>query len=631
MRKIVKSLDEVISGKLRIPQEQLLRLDLKPKSIPELPKGEAALHPTTKAGWQTEGIIRAIISNLHNGSNWETLFIYGGSGKAVRSWKAFYDTIDALKNLEKNETLFMQSGVPYGKTLTSPFAPRCVITNSIIVPNWTNYFQQFVEAGLTVYGQMTAGSWIFIGLQGIIQGTYETFMAAIKSAENSEKFKNLSKFEQNLCVSAGLGLMSGAQPLAFKMAKKISIIAEINPKNLNRMYNEGRDRGTPYLDMKTESIDQAFQWARESLERKELVSIGILCNAVDLLEYLINNNITPALLTDQTSAHDMLNGYVPANMSYQEALKIRETDPDKYIQLAKKTSVAHVKKMVLLQTRGSETFDYGNGLRAEAFQNGYSDAFNFQGFVVKYIRSLFCQGKGPFRWAALSNDPEDIRITDKYAKQLFYDDPMLVNWINLADKFIPFEKGLPARVFWAGFFGRAAFGMLLNKLYADNIIKAPVIIGRDHLDGGSVASPYRETEGMIDGSDAIGDFPVLNLLGNALSGATWVSYHGGGGVGIGRSLHAGQVIVSDGTPLAQEKTFRVLLWDPLSAILRHVSAGYPEALEIANKWKIFIPGRSKNNNFDYNDLYSKTIDFIKERTEIDLFPQMDHYDMNLMN
>ena len=622
--------EKIIAGEGKLSQEQLLRMDKKPATIPELPKGEAALRPTTKAGWETEAIIRAIISNLHNGSDWETLFIYGGSGRAARNWKALYDTIEVLKNLEANETLFMQSGVPYGKTLTTPFAPRCVITNAIIVPNWTMNFQQFVDAGLTVYGQMTAGSWIFIGLQGIIQGTYETFVAAIHAAEKKPAYNTLSEFEKSLCVSGGLGLMSGAQPLAIKMAKKIALIAEISPKNLNRMYNEGRDRGTPYLDLKTDNIDEAIEWAKDYSKNKKPVSIGVLCNAVDLLETLIAKNITPAVLTDQTSAHDMLNGYVPVDMTYNQAIELRKTDPKKYQELARKTAVRHVAAMVKLQKQGSETFDYGNGLRAEALNNGYKEALSFPGFVVAYIRPLFCEGKGPFRWAALSNDPVDIQVTDQYAKKLFFDDQMLVNWIELASKHIPFEKGLPARVFWAGFFGRAAFGMLLNKLYADRLIKAPVIIGRDHLDGGSVASPYRETEGMKDGSDAIGDFAVLNLLGNALSGATWVSYHGGGGVGVGKSLHAGQVIVCDGTRIAQEKIYRVLLWDPMSAILRNVSAGYESSIELAKKWGIPILSENPRQVLDYKGLYLKTVTFVKERTGISLYPPLEKIEVQLL-
>jgi len=623
-------LQEIQEGKHKINENKLLKLDLKPKEIPYLPCGEEALTPTTEAGWQTEGIIRAILSNLHNGKDWEKLFIYGGSGKAMRNWKAFYETLDLLKSLKSNETLFMQSGVPYGKTITHPFAPRCVITNSVIVPNWTQSFQQMVDAGLTVYGQMTAGSWIFIGLQGIIQGTYETLVKSIEVTKTKDKYKLLSEFEQQLIVTAGLGLMSGAQPLAIKMAGKVALVAEINPENLNRMYNEGRDKGTPYLDIKTYSIEEAIQTAKEYAEKKEPISIGILCNAVDLLEYLIKNDVTPHILTDQTSAHDMLNGYVPANLSYIEAINLRQTNPEEYKKRAYETVKQHVKSMLILQEKGAETFDYGNNIRAQAYEAGLNEAFGFSGFVPKYIRHLFIQGKGPFRWAALSNNPEDIHVTDEYAKKLFHDDPMLVNWIDLASKYIPFEGGLPARVFWAGFKGRAAFGMLLNKLYADGLIKAPVIIGRDHLDGGSVASPYRETENMRDGSDAIGDYPILNLLGNALGGATWVSYHGGGGVGVGYSLHAGQVCVADGTQISQEKIFRVLTWDPMSAILRHAAAGYEDAIAIAKANNIIVPGKITDVEMNYRNLYSEIIKWVKDNTGIDLYSPLENIQLNII-
>ena len=620
---------EIQEGMHKKTEEERLRLDLKPREIPPLPRGKDALTPTTLAGWQTEGIIRAIISNLHNGKDWERFFIYGGSGKAMRNWKAYYETIDLLKSLKPNETLFMQSGVPYGKMITHTLAPRCVITNSVIVPNWIQSFQEFVDAGLTVYGQMTAGSWIFIGLQGIIQGTYETMVAAIQKAESKRNFSSFSKFEQNIVVTAGLGLMGGAQPLAIKMANKIGLVAEIDPGNLDRIFNEGRDKGTPYLDIKVESIEEGVQLARDFSERDEPVSIGILCNAVDLLEHLISNNITPHVLTDQTSAHDMLNGYVPAGMTFSRALELRKSNSVEYKKQAYETVKRHVQAMLILQERGSETFDYGNNIRAQAFQAGLSEAFNFSGFVPNYIRPLFCEGKGPFRWAALSNDPEDIYVTDKYAKMLFHDDPMLINWINLASEYIPFEKGLPARVFWAGYKGRAAFGMLLNKLYSDGYLKAPVIIGRDHLDGGSVASPYRETEGMKDGSDAIGDYPVLNLLGNSLCGATWTSYHGGGGVGVGYSLHAGQVCVADGTHLSQEKIFRVLTWDPMSAILRHAAAGYNKALRISEINEINVPGKN-DKELKYRKLYLEIIQFVEERTKINLFPPMENVNISLL-
>lgn len=622
-------LDEITAGKVNISEKERLSLDLMPEKIPHLPKGEEALVTSTVAGWETEAIIRAMISNLHNGRDWKSLYIYGGSGKVARNWKSFYETIDLLKTLKPTETLFLQSGVPYGKMQTSKWAPRCVITNSVIVPHWARYFQEMVNAGLTIYGQMTAGSFIFIGLQGIIQGTYETIVAAIKKAESKPKYNDLSNFERQLVVSAGLGLMSGAQPLAIKMSNKISITAEINPNLVDRMYNEGREQGVPYLDLKTDSIEEAIKLAKEYAERNESVSIGVSVNAIFLLQYLVDNSITPLVLTDQTSAHDLLNGYYPHSISYEEAEKLRGESPEKYLKLSKETVYKHVELMVALQNRGAETFDYGNNIRQQAFENGLKNAFSFPGFVVEYIRDLFCEGKGPFRWEALSNDPEDIKTTDKFAKMLFHDDKQLITWLDLADKYIPFEKGLPARVFWAGFSGRAAFGMLMNKLVADGILKAPILIGRDHLDGGSVASPNRETEGMKDGSDAIGDYPVINLLGNALCGATWVSYHGGGGVGVGYSLHAGQVIIADGTRIAQEKLFRVLMWDPLSAILRHAAAGYEKAIKIGDEFGLVIPGRNSKKDFDYAQFYNQLIKLVKVRTQVDLFPPLEKIDLDI--
>ncbi|MHA1219167.1 MAG: urocanate hydratase [Candidatus Heimdallarchaeaceae archaeon] len=622
-------MEEIISGKDRLSEEERLKLDFKPDEIPPLPKGEEALKTSTKAGWETEAIIRAMISNLHNGRDWESLYIYGGSGKVARDWKSFNETIDLLKNLEPNETLFLQSGVPYGKMQTTRWSPRCVITNSVIVPHWAPNFEEFVASGLSVYGQMTAGSFIFIGLQGIIQGTYETIAAAIKTAEKKDPYQKLSNFEKKLIVSAGLGLMSGAQPLSIKMCNKIAIVAEVNPNLIDRMYNTGRNQGVPYLDYKTESIEEAIKIAREAAAQDQPISIGVLCNAVDLLQYLVDNNITPHVLTDQTSAHDLLNGYYPMGISYDEADILRVESPEEYIEQSRKTVIRHVSQMVELNKRGSETFDYGNNIRQQAYELGVKDAFDYGGFVLEYVRPLFCEGKGPFRWMALSNDPQDIRTTDDYAKKLFFDDKQLVNWLELADKYIPFENGLPARVFWAGFVGRAAFGMLMNKLVAEGILKAPVVIGRDHLDGGSVASPNRETEGMKDGSDAIGDFPVLNLMGNALSGATWVSYHGGGGVGVGYSLHAGQVILADGTRLSQERLFRVLTWDPMSAVLRHAAAGYEKAIEIGEKHQLVIPGKNENKEFDYNKLYQHIISLVKERTGIELFQPLEKLELDL--
>ena len=424
--------------------------------------------------------------------------------------------------------------------------------------------------------------------------------------------------------------MSGAQPLAIKMCGKIGLIAEVNPNLIDRMYNTGREQGAPYLDYKTESIEEAIKIAKEASDKNESISIGVLCNAVDLLRYLIDNNITPHVLTDQTSAHDLLNGYYPMGITYDEADILRVESPEEYLDRSRKTVVRHVNQMVELNRRGAETFDYGNNIRQQAYELGVEDAFDYSGFVLEYVRPLFCEGKGPFRWMALSNDPEDIRTTDEYAKKLFHDDPQLVNWLELADKYIPFENGLPARVFWAGFVGRAAFGMLMNKLVADGVLKAPVVIGRDHLDGGSVASPNRETEGMKDGSDAIGDYPVINLMGNALGGATWVSYHGGGGVGVGYSLHAGQVILADGTRMSQERLFRVLTWDPLSAVLRHASAGYEKAIEVGEKHALVIPGKNSNKEFDYEKLYNNIINLVKERTGIDLYEPMKKLEMDLI-
>ncbi len=622
-------MEEVIAGLYKLPEEDRLRMDLCPSEIPPLPKGEEALVPSTKAGWETEAIIRAMISNLHNGRDWRTLYIYGGSGQLVRSWKDYYEIIEHLKNLEPTETLFLQSGRAYGKMQTNRWAPRCVITNSIMVPHWYTKFEQFRQSGLNQYGQMTAGSFIFIGLQGIIQGTYETIAAAIKVAESKSESKKLSDFEKKLVVTSGLGLMSGAQPLSIKMNNRVALIAEVNESLVQRMYETGREQGTPYLDYIAKDIKHALTLAKEKAEQEEYVSIGVCCNAVDLLQYLVDQNITPLVLTDQTSAHDLLNGYYPQDMTYIEADELRKKDPEQYLVKSKETVVRHVKLMLELQNRGAETFDYGNNIRQQAYELGVENAFNFEGFVSAYIRPLFCQGKGPYRWMALSNDPQDIKVTDDYALKLFDDDEQLINWISLANKYIPFEKGLPARVFWAGFMGRAAFGMLMNKLVAEGKVKAPIVIGRDHLDGGSVASPNRESEGMLDGSDSIGDYPVLNLMGNALSGATWVSYHGGGGVGIGYSLHSGQVILADGSQLAQERLFRVLTWDPLSAILRNASAGYDIAIEMGKKFDLVIPGKTDTKSFDYKKLYQAIIDLVKEKTGIELFPPCEKLEMEM--
>lgn len=618
--------DEIRAGQAALSEEQRLRLDLCPQSIPPLPEGPAALVPSTRAGWQTEAIIRAINSNLHMGADWRTLYVYGGSGQALRSWAAYEQTLALLRRLRPDETLFMQSGVPYGVMQTHALAPRVVITNSVIVPNWTQDFPALRQAGLTAYGQMTAGSWIFIGLQGILQGTYETIAEAIRVAEAAGRVSD--PFGRRLVVSAGLGLMSGAQPLAIKMAGKVGLVAEVEEAQIDDLLAKR------YVDEKALTIDAALVRARELAEQGGGHSIGVLANAVDLLRRLLADGVTPLVVTDQTSAHEISQvastggtggrgsvGYAPLGLSVPEMQALKANEPLQWRRRARETAAQHVRALLALQTRGAETFDYGNNLRAEAELGGLQGAYAYPGFVPAYIRPLFCEGKGPFRWAALSNDPADIHTTDDYAARLFHDDPQLTTWIQMAAQHVPFERGLPARVFWAGFLWRAAFGMLLNRLVADGVLSAPVIIGRDHLDGGSVASPNRETEGMADGSDAVGDYAVLNLVGNALCGATWVSFHEGGGVGVGNSLHAGQVCVADGTPLAQERLFRVLTFDPLTAILRHAHAGYERAQAVAREHGLWAPG-SPVEEQDYDALFERARALVQQRTGVRLFDRV---------
>jgi len=619
-------LEEIRAGHAALSEEQRLRLDLRPDSIPELPSGPAALKPSTRAGWETEAVIRAIISNLHMGADWRTLYVYGGSGQALRSWAAYDQTMDLLRRLRPDETLFMQSGVPYGVMQTHGLAPRVVITNSGPVPHWTQDFPALRKAGLTAYGQMTAGSWIFIGLQGILQGTYETICEAIRVAEAAERVSD--PFGRRLVVTAGLGLMSGAQPLAIKMAGKVGLVAEVEEAQIDDLLAKR------YLDEKASSIDAALARARTLAAQGGGHSIGVLANAVDLLRRLLADGITPLVVTDQTSAHEITQvarsggtggkgsvGYAPLGMTVEQMQALKANDPLQWQRRARETAAQHVQAMLDLRKRGAETFDYGNNLRGEAELGGLEGAWGYPGFVPAYIRPLFCEGKGPFRWAALSNDPADIRTTDEYAARLFHDDPQLTTWVQMAAEHVPFERGLPARVFWAGFMWRAAFGMLLNRLVADGVLSAPLLIGRDHLDGGSVASPNRETEGMADGSDAIGDYPILNLVGNALGGATWVSFHEGGGVGVGNSLHAGQVCVADGTRLAQERIFRVLTFDPLSAILRHAHAGYERAQEVAREHGLWAPG-SPVMEQDYDALFERARALVRERTGVNLFDRL---------
>ena len=635
--------DEILAGDKQLSKDELLRLDKAPKELPKLPKGEDALKPHTRSGWETEAPKRAIISNLWNGEEkkWRELYIYGGSGKALRHWGAYNDTMNILSGLSNNETLLMQSGVPYGVTFTHPFAPRVAITNSIIIPDFANSdkFPLLVNAGLTVYGQMTAGSWIYIGYQGIVQGTYETIAEAKKKAlEKGTNGRN--DLGIKLFVSVGTGNMSGAQPLAAKMNDLISIIAEVDMKGLEKTKKRA------YLDeivtgnTPKEAIEKAVEMAKKYARERVAKSIGVHVNGVDLFKYLVDNKITPLIVTEQSSAHEIAHtsdkakgnyeavGSCPEGLSLEEALDLRNNNPGKFVELANNSVVKEVRLMRELQKRGAEVFDYGNAIIETAYQNGLEDAKEIGGFVPNYIRPLFCEGKGPFRWAALSNNPQDIITTDYYMKQLFSDDSQLINWLDLAGKHIEFEPGLPARVLWAGLDrynegsvkpGRMAAALLLNELYRQGKISAPVIVGRDHLDGGSVASYTRETRDMKDGSDAIGDFAVLNLLANASSGATWVSYHGGGGVGIGRSLHAGQVIVTDGTPLTTAKVVRLFHNDPMTGVLRHVSAGYDAAVDYAKTAGIFMPGLDTvYKPTDYNEKVYGAIALIKRRTGIEV-------------
>jgi len=509
----------------------------------------------------------------------DDLIVYGGSGKAARNWEAFDAIVRSLTSLEHDETLLVQSGKPVGVFQTHPGAPRVLIVNAMLVPAWATWenFRELEHRGLTMYGQMTAGSWIYIGSQGIVQGTYET-LAAVGRRHFGGSLSG------KVVVTAGLGGMGGAQPLAAAMAGAAALVVEVDPQRIARRL------ATKYLDETTDNLDDALDrvtgWARAGIGR----SIGLRGNAADVLPALVARGVVPDVLTDQTSAHDALNGYVPNGMSFEEAGRLRERNPSDYIARSMAAMAAHVRAMLALRSRGAITFDYGNNIRAQARQAGVADAFDIPGFVPEYIRPLFCEGKGPFRWAALSGDPEDIRVTDDAALELFGHDESLARWIGLARTRIAFQ-GLPARILWLGYGERARFGLRLNELVREGRLKAPIVIGRDHLDTGSVASPNRETEGMRDGSDAIADWPILNALLNASSGATWVSVHHGGGVGIGASIHAGMVIVADGSADADEKLERVLSCDPGIGVARHADAGYPAAISTAEREGIRIPMR----------------------------------------
>ncbi len=530
-------------------------------------------------GWIQEAAMRMLMNNLNAevGENPAELIVYGGSGKAARNWDCYEAIVSSLKNLENDETLLVQSGKPVGIFKSHINAPRVIISNAMLVPNWANWdeFRRLEKLGLTMFGQMTAGSWIYIGTQGILQGTYETFAAC------GEKYFNGS-LKGKFILTAGLGGMGGAQPLAATMNEAAFLGVEVDKARIQKRIDTG------YIDIMTDSIDEALKLVLDAKKNNKALSVGLIGNAGEVLPEILKRNVIPDVITDQTSAHDTLNGYVPMGMSFEEALKLRKSDPDKYISLTKKTIVEHVGAMLEFQKRGSKAFDYGNNIRGEAKENGVSNAFDIPGFVPEFIRPLFCDGKGPFRWAALSGKPEDIYETDKAIKETFPENKALCNWIDLAQKKVHFQ-GLPSRICWLGYGERAKMGKIFNDLVASGKISAPIVIGRDHLDCGSVASPNRETEGMKDGSDAIADWPILNALMNTIGGASWISVHHGGGVGIGNSIHAGMVIVADGTKEAEERLLRVLTYDPGLGIMRHSDAGYEKAIENAKKFHIKIP------------------------------------------
>ena len=530
--------------------------------------------------WQIEAAYRMIQHNLDNdvAENPDELIVYGGKGKAARNWDSYEAILSALKSLEPDETLLVQSGKPVGVAKTHVHSPRILIANSNLVPNWANwdYFNKLEKDGLIMYGQMTAGSWIYIGTQGILQGTYETFISAARIHYGMD---NLSG---KLVLTSGLGGMGGAQPLAITMAGGVAICIEIDPSRVQRRIK------TKYLDKATDSFSEAIDIARDAVFKKEALSIGLLGNAADLIPRFANEGIIPDIVTDQTSAHDELEGYIPNHYDYKSAQELRQKNSNLYIKESIRSMGEHVKGMLKLKHKGAIVFDYGNNIRAQAQRAGIEDAFDFPGFVPAYIRPLFCEGKGPFRWVALSGEPDDIYKTDSVIMDMFKEDKALVNWIKLAQKKVQFQ-GLPSRICWLGYSQRAKFGLKLNELVRSGVLSAPIVIGRDHLDCGSVASPNRETEAMKDGSDAVADWPLLNALLNTASGATWVSFHHGGGVGIGYSLHSGQVIVADGSKAMDKRLEAVLTNDPGMGIFRHADAGYDEAIENAKKWDIQIP------------------------------------------
>jgi len=529
-------------------------------------------------GWLQEAALRMLMNNLDPdvAERPEELIVYGGRGKAARNEECYHAIVKSLKALENDETLLIQSGKPVGVFKTHSNAPRVLLANSNLVGNWATWehFDELEKKGLMMFGQMTAGSWIYIGSQGILQGTYETFAEAARQHFDGN-------LEGRLVVTGGLGGMGGAQPLAATMNGGTFLAAEIDPKRIKKRLETG------YCDEISDNIDQAIDTAVEWKNSKTGKSIAVVANIVDLLERLIERNVIPDLLTDQTSAHDPLFGYIPQELSLEEAGRLREENPEKYLQKSYSSMAKHVRAMLTLKDKGAHTFDYGNNLRARAKEAGVENAFDIPGFVPAYVRPLFCEGKGPFRWVALSGDPKDIAETDKIILELFPEDKGLSRWINMAQERVQFQ-GLPARICWLGYGERARAGLAFNELVKSGKIKAPIVIGRDHLDSGSVASPNRETEGMKDGTDAVADWPILNALLNTAAGASWVSFHHGGGVGMGYSLHAGMVVVADGTDEAAERLERVLTTDPGTGIMRHVDAGYGKARKVAKESNVKV-------------------------------------------
>jgi urocanate hydratase len=533
----------------------------------------------TCKGWQQEAAMRMLMNNLDEevGERPQDLIVYGGTGKAARNWDCYHAIVRSLKAIENDETLLVQSGKPVGVFKTHEYSPRVLIANSNLVGHWSNWkkFNELERAGLMMYGQMTAGSWIYIGSQGIVQGTFETFAAAGEKHFGGD-------LSGKLIVSGGMGGMGGAQPLAATMNGATFLGIDVDPERIKKRLKTG------YCDFMVNTLDEALRILKNAVRKKENVSVGLVGNCADVIPELADRGVVPDILTDQTSAHDPLNGYVPNGMSLAEALELRQRDPKAYEEKSLDSIARHVEGMLRLQKMGAVTFDYGNNIRTFAFERGVKNAYGFPGFVPAYIRPLFCEGRGPFRWVALSGEASDIHVTDELVLELFPDNRILRRWIDLARKRIKFQ-GLPARICWLGYGERAQFGLAINDLVKKGRIKAPIVMGRDHLDCGSVASPFRETESMKDGSDAVADWPLLNALLNTAAGASWVSIHNGGGVGIGYSLHAGQVTVADGTEAMAKRIERVLTTDPGMGIVRHADAGYEEAKEFAKQNGVRIP------------------------------------------